>query len=295
MQRPDSETDVLPVHRLAEVLGGIQPVASSANAKLDSLLIESYCIPNLGPTPKYCYVDRHVVAIQRSGTVTVREPSSAVFRRGSIGIRSAGMPQTSLTFSKVRLTLVLLNPAFVRRVLGDVIRGNELEIMSSVRLRDPQLDHLIRAGEIEIESGLPSGRLYLESLGTALVAHLMSHLAAKAIPPKQRRNTMPQHLLRRTIDFIRENLGADMSLAELSAAVRMSKFHFCHLFKASTGFSPHQYVKLERIKRAQLLLAEHRLSLVEIANELGFSDQSHFTRTFHALVGVTPCQYAAGI
>ena len=295
MQRPDSENDVLPVHRLADVLGGIQPIASSASAKLDSLLIETYYIPNLGPTPKYCYEDRHVVAVQRRGTVTTSEPSPKVFHRGSIGIHSAGIPQSSLTFSNARLTLVLLNPAFVRRALNDVINGNGLELTSSVCPGDAQLDHLVRAAEIEVESGLPGGRLYLESLGTALAAHLMTHHAAKAIAPKQHGYTMPQHLLHRTIDFIRENLGADMSLTELSADARMSKYHFCHLFKASTGFSPHQYVKLERIKRAQLLLAEHRLSLVEIANELGFSDQSHFTRTFHEVVGVTPSQYAAGV
>ena len=70
---------------------------------------------------------------------------------------------------------------------------------------------------------------------------------------------MPQHLLRRTIDFIRENLGDDMSLARLSADVGMSKDHFCHLFKASTGLSPHQYLNRERIRRARQLLAEHRL------------------------------------
>jgi AraC family transcriptional regulator len=104
---------------------------------------------------------------------------------------------------------------------------------------------------------------------------------------------MPRHLLCRTIDFIREHLSEDVSLATLSADVGMSKFHFCHLFKASTGLSPHQFLNRERIQRARLLLAEHRLSLVEIANELGFSDQSHFTRTFHAVVGVTPAQYAA--
>ena len=74
----------------------------------------------------------------------------------------------------------------------------------------------------------------------------------------------------------------------------MSKYHFCHLFKRSTGLSPHQYVKRVRVQRARQLLAEHRLSLVEIANELGFSDQSHFTRTFHTVVGVTPSQYIAG-
>ena len=293
MQRPDPGNAVLPVHRLADVLGGIQPVASSLNAKLDSLLIESYCIPNFGPTPKYCYQDRHVVAVQRTGAVAIREPSPKVFHRGSIGIRSAGIPQGSMTFSNVRVTLVLLNPAFVQRALGDAINTNGLEIVSSMCRRDEPLNHLMRAAELELESGLPSGRLYLESLGTALAAHLMTRHATKVVTPKQFGNAMPPHLLRRTIDFIRENLGEDMSLAKLSTDVGMSKYHFCHLFKRSTGLSPHQYVKRERILRARLLLAEHRLSLVEIASQLGFSDQSHFTRTFHTIVGVTPSQYAA--
>ncbi len=293
MQRPVSENDVLPVSRLAEVLGGIQPLASSARSNLDCLLVEIYSIPSLGPTPKFCYEDRHVVAIQRRGTVTIREPSLKILHRGSIGVRPAGIPQSSLTFLNARVTLVLLNPAFVRQALGDAVNENTLEIASRVGARDEQLNHLVRAAEIEVESGLPSGRLYLESLGTALAAHLWTHHATKVVTLKQSGNTMPQHLLRRTIDFIRENLGKDVSLGKLSADVRMSKYHFCHLFKASTGLSPHQYVKRERLKRARQLLVEHRLSLVEIANELGFSDQSHFSRSFHTVMGMTPSQYAA--
>jgi AraC family transcriptional regulator len=105
---------------------------------------------------------------------------------------------------------------------------------------------------------------------------------------------MPKYLLRRALDFIQENLGKNISLGDLAADARMSKYHFCHLFKRSTGLSPHRYVKRERIRRARQLLAEHRLSLVEISNEFGFSDQSHFTHTFRAALGVTPSQYSAG-
>jgi AraC family transcriptional regulator len=167
-----------------------------------------------------------------------------------------------------------------------------MEIVSRTPVRDEQLDCLIHAAEIEVEAGLPSGRLYLEALGTTLAAHLLTHHASRRATAKQFGNTMPRYLLRRTIEFIRENLGEDMSLAKLSADVGMSKYHFCHLFKGSTGLSPHQFLNQERIQRARQLLAEHRLTLVEIANELGFSDQSHFTRAFHAAMGVTPAQYA---
>ena len=151
------------------------------------------------------------------------------------------------------------------------------------------------AAEAEVWSGLSSGRIFLESLGTALAAHLLTHHATKRVVIKERGNSMPRHLMGRAIEFIQENLGQNLSLAEISALVEMSPYHFCRLFKRGTGFSPHQYVREERIRRARILLAEHRLSLVEIANELGFSDQSHFTRTFRAVAGVTPSRYAASV
>ena len=296
MQPPASENDILDFNNAAEIFGGIQPLLSSANSKWDGLLIEIYQIPKFGPTPRHCYRDRHVVSVQRAGVIQSHEDESPRYwYPGSVWICPVRAPQTSYTFLDARFTIVMLDPAFVRQAIGDAVNADSMEILSrGVPFRDEQLDHLLRAAEIEIESGLPGGRLFLESLGTALSAHLLTHHATKRVTPRQCRNTMPQYLLRRTIDFIQENLGKNISLADLSAGVQMSKYHFCHLFKRSTGLSPHQYVKRERVQRARQLLAEHRLSLVEIANELGFSDQSHFTRTFHTVVGVTPSQYIAG-
>jgi AraC family transcriptional regulator len=177
----------------------------------------------------------------------------------------------------IDVTVARLDPASVRRALGHPINSDALEIIPKLSARDEQLDHLVRAAEIEMATGPTAGRLFLESLGTALAAHLLTHHATKHVRPRHYGSAMPVHLLRRVIDFIQENLEKNLSLAELSADIRMSKYHFCHLFKRSTGLSPHQYVKRERVRRAQRMLAEHRLSLVEIANELGFSDQSHFT------------------
>lgn len=297
MQPPVSEDAILNFNGPAEILGGIQPLLSSAKSKWDGVVFEIYQIQKFGPTPRHCYNERHIITIQRTGVVQSHENQlSRYWYPGSVSICPVQAPQTSYTFLNARLTIAMLDPAFVRRAVYDVIDADSVEILSrGVPIRDKQLDYLLGAAEIEIASGLPSGRLFLESLGTALAAHLLTHHGTKRVTPRPYGNTMPQHLLRRTIDFIQENLGEEISLAELSADVRMSKYHFCHLFKASTGLSPHQYVKRERVQRARQLLAEHRLSLVEISNELGFSDQSHFTRTFRTIVGMTPSQYASEI
>jgi AraC family transcriptional regulator len=295
MQPPASDNAIIDVKKPTDFLDEIVPLLSSANSQWDGLLIESYAIRRPEPTPKHCFSDRHLVSIQREGIVRAHEKQSVkIWYPGAIAICPVKAPQTSYSFLNARVTVAMLDPAFVRRALGNAINSDALEIIPKLPAIDEQLDHLLQAAEIEICLGLPSGSLFLESLGTALAAHLLTHHATKRVTLRQRGNTMPQYLLRRTIDFIQENLGKNVSLAELSADVQMSKYHFCHLFKRSTGLSPHQYVKRERVQRARQLLTERRLSLVEIANELGFSDQSHFTRTFHTVVGVTPSQYVAG-
>ncbi len=262
MQGRASGGEILQAKRPADVLGGIEPLFSSANSKWDGLIIERYRVEKFGPTPRFCFSEHHDISVYRDGIVEVHDKRSTILYSDSLAIFPAGAPQSSYTLLKTRVTLALLDPAFVRRALGNVINSDALEIIPTMPTLDEQLDHFLRAAEIEIESGLPGGRLFLESLGTALAAHLLTHYAAKRVTPRHYGNMMPQHLLRRTIDFIQENLGKDLSLADLSAGVQMSKYHFCHLFKRSTGLSPHQYVKRARVQRARQLLAEHRFSLV---------------------------------
>lgn len=102
---------------------------------------------------------------------------------------------------------------------------------------------------------------------------------------------LPPRRLQRVLSHVRENIGQELAVHELAQVVSMSQYYFSKLFKTSTGITPHQYVMRQRVERAQELLRESQLALVEIASQVGFETQSHFTSVFRRLVGITPKRY----
>jgi AraC family transcriptional regulator len=78
---------------------------------------------------------------------------------------------------------------------------------------------------------------------------------------------------------------------ELAKQTNTSPFHFMRLFKQTTGISPHQFILQLKIERAKQLINKSQLSLTEIAYELGFTDQAHFSNAFKKIIGVAPRQY----
>jgi len=93
------------------------------------------------------------------------------------------------------------------------------------------------------------------------------------------------------VDYLASNLAEDNGLQQLADLAEMSRFHFCRSFKQSTGLSPHQFLLHLRINEAKRLLKSTKLGIAEIANLLGFSEQSHFTMTFHKFIGTTPARW----
>lgn len=105
---------------------------------------------------------------------------------------------------------------------------------------------------------------------------------------------LPGARLRRVVDYVEANLAGALVLAELSALVHMSPFHFARLFKQSTGVSPRQFVIRRRIEAAKRLLTEPVPVIREVARAVGFS-QSHFTTCFRRVTGVTPRHYRGAV
>jgi len=105
------------------------------------------------------------------------------------------------------------------------------------------------------------------------------------------RSELPACRLRRVIEYVQENLQRDLRLAELSALVHMSPYHFARLFKQSTGVPPHRFLVRRRIDAARALLAARTAPIVEIAQLVGFRTASHFTTTFRRVTGMTPSAY----
>jgi AraC family transcriptional regulator len=75
----------------------------------------------------------------------------------------------------------------------------------------------------------------------------------------------------------------------------MSPHYFASLFKQSNGVAPYQYVTQCRIERAKQLLTRPELSIVEVCHQVGFQNQSHFTKVFREHTNVTPKVYRNSI
>ena len=84
------------------------------------------------------------------------------------------------------------------------------------------------------------------------------------------------------------NLDGKLPLSQLAEKCGLSTRHFARAFRQSTGVPPHRWLLSRRVDRAKDLLRDPALSLAEVALACGFADQSHFTRMFTTLVGLSP-------
>ena len=94
-------------------------------------------------------------------------------------------------------------------------------------------------------------------------------------------------------DLVRESLELSWSLKELASDVGVHPAHLARVFRQFHGCSIGEHVRKLRIKRACRKIVVSRESLAQIALETGFVDQSHFSRSFKRLMGMTPGDFAA--
>jgi AraC family transcriptional regulator len=102
---------------------------------------------------------------------------------------------------------------------------------------------------------------------------------------------LPPRARRRVQDYIAAHLGRRITNDALAEVAGLSVCHFTRVFKQTEGMSPHRYVLHCRVKRAKELLADPKMSQAQIAFAAGFSDQSHYTRWFRQISGLTPGGY----
>ncbi len=93
------------------------------------------------------------------------------------------------------------------------------------------------------------------------------------------------------LDYIRDNLSEPLTLDQIASHFYISKHYLCRIFKSATGFSVMEYIIYSRVLLARQLLQEG-VSVQQAGERSGFSDNSHFIRTFGHLTGVTPGRYA---
>ncbi|HSE39891.1 MAG TPA: AraC family transcriptional regulator, partial [Acidobacteriota bacterium] len=122
----------------------------------------------------------------------------------------------------------------------------------------------------------------------ALVLELISRIIRSTKPEKERH---PPKWLKTIENFLNEQFENSLSLDQLSELAGVHPVHLIRTFRKFHGSTIGEYLRQRRIEHACKLLQSSSLSVTEVAVQSGFYDQSHFTRTFRAIVGLTPGQY----
>ena len=151
-----------------------------------------------------------------------------------------------------------------------------------------------------------AGNLYVESLRNLLAVHLLhnytelpnastAETGAMASdwpkPSGQQATAIAFWQLQQVKDYLEDNLSENLTIAELAALIPLSQFHFARALKAAIGEPPHRYVLRRQVEQAKVSLSVTKLPIADIAAQVEFVNQSHFSARFRKLVGVTPNQY----
>lgn len=171
------------------------------------------------------------------------------------------------------------------------LNSNSIELLPQLKLRDPLIQQIALALKTELEIGGADSRFYAESMTTALSAHLLQRYATRKQVFKKYTGGLPKYKLKAVISYINEHLEQNLSFTELAGLVKISPHYFSSLFKQSTGLTPYQYVTKCRIEKAKQLLAKTDTAIAEISFQVGFQNQSHFTRVFRKFTNTTPKAY----
>jgi AraC family transcriptional regulator len=186
--------------------------------------------------------------------------------------------------------VMLIDPSFM---VASEFGLDALDLPSFNDTHDPLLRSVLWSLALEMQDEaqrLPS--VYVEHAAGLLMAHLVRSAGRKR-SQKLSRAGLSEVSLRRVVEFIEENLGQDTSLTALAALTGTGVDVFARNFKARMGVPPYRYVLERRMYRAQALLTTSGRPIAEIAFEVGFSSQAHFTAQFSKVMHMSPAAYRA--
>jgi AraC-like DNA-binding protein len=182
-----------------------------------------------------------------------------------------------------------LDLSLLQQAASEVVgRPRDIPFFQTGVIHDNHLAGLIRRLHIALEaepniSALEQESRMLEMLSQLVVRHADDHPTPRATPREDRAVT-------RAREYLEAHYAENVSLARLARIANLSPFHLAHVFRDQVGLPPHTYLTQTRVKQAKTLLGRG-WPIAQVACEVGFADQSHLTRRFKRVVGITPGQY----
>ncbi|XIA62421.1 helix-turn-helix domain-containing protein [Bradyrhizobium sp. TZ2] len=153
---------------------------------------------------------------------------------------------------------------------------------------DPVIRHIGGSLLQALRRPAETNRLFIDYSMLAFTAHVAQTYGGMRRSAEPARGGLAPWQAKRACERMESDLGGTLSLQQIAAEIGLSVSHFSRAFQISTGLPPHQWLLRQRVKAAKQLMTVRDLPLSEIATSAGFAHQSHFTRVFSAVVGISP-------
>jgi AraC-like DNA-binding protein len=226
--------------------------------------------------------------------------SVSYVRKGSFGCHSRGR-----SFELVAGSILVGHPGDEFTCTHDHVCGDEClsfffspELVEAIGDRGevwrigaaPPLPELMVLGELAQAAADGRSDVGLDEVGQLFASRFVAVVSGRPRQPKpatarDRRRAVETAL------WIDAHSHQEIDLDAAAAQADISPFHFLRLFSSVLGVTPHQYLVRSRLRHAARLLADHELSVTDVAYDVGFGDLSNFVRTFHRAAGVSPRRF----
>lgn len=221
-----------------------------------------------------------------------QKPANTYFINSGEVVICARNEREKLTWhSPVNALCIQLSRSVLKEVSSSLFRREQTRLKPTVGISDPGLTTLLWAIEVEQRRGYPGGKLFVDSLESALAMRLITDHSLDPAIPRLAKGGLTPYQLRRVLEFMHQNLHAQVALADLAAVAGLSPSHFSSQFRAGMGVSPYKYMRTLRIDRSKNMLKKPNLPISRIAKTVGFDNQQHFSTVFRSVMGVTPTAY----
>ena len=230
-------------------------------------------------------------SMQRMERRSGRSVAIGTFRPGVVIIIPEGSSSRWDIPKPVDVVQLYLPHTMLERVAREANTARTIDLLERTAHPDLTTSRLLLTAADAMEGNGALDTLFRHQLTDLLATRI---LAAHTGSPTTFQSTMgglsPKALLR-AIERLRSDSDADVSLAALALEAGLSRFHFCHAFKESTGLSPHAWLRQYRLEQAMNMLRDTDASIASVAAELGYASQTAFAAAFRKLTGETPSDW----
>lgn len=272
--------------------------ATAARASAADLLTLEYFEAEPATMPIEVFDQHHILVNLNERSHRVEnwrdgEHHDFVFEKDEIVVTPAGVESGWRWHATSRCIVITLEPdkfqRFAEREVGVLLAAEQLK--DQPQFSDPDICQAASMLKEALTSELPGSAVMYESLARVFLVKLIHKYGVERDEEILFSRRFTAQHYRRVLDFIAECFAQVITVEDLAKEASLSPSHFAHVFKATIGVSPMQFVTSYRLEQARKRLADPELPIIDVALSCGFGDHAHFSRVFKQSEGLTPSQF----